>query len=145
MPCPACGLEHDPAQPCGRRARSPLVPRTRRSIHGRCSQASVVVVSAWWMAAADETVVAGAWEYGRDDAEGLRVAAVVAMDLLTKPDFELAVMASRGDHVTAQVTAGALTDPDAVLYVERRGLFEVARRERWSRRTVFVLRAWPSR
>ena len=66
------------------------------------------------------------------------------MDRLAEPELKLAVLASRGDHVTAQVAAGALTDPTAVLYVERRGMFEVVRTEASSGGTMLVLKAWPS-
>jgi hypothetical protein len=57
---------------------------------------------------------------------------------------------STGDTITVRIVAGVLTALDVLLYVERHGLFEVARREEWptpegTPRTYLMLRAWPQR
>jgi hypothetical protein len=90
-------------------------------------------------------VALGVWEYDRDD-EALGAAATISMDQLEPPDFHVEEVSSRGDHLTVQITSGALTDPAAILYVETRGTFEIVRVEPWpDRRVMLVLRAWPSR
>jgi hypothetical protein len=40
---------------------------------------------------------------------------------------------------------GERPDPDDLLYVERRGLYEVIREEPWGERRMLTLRAYPSR
>lgn len=92
----------------------------------------------------------GVWLYERDDDESRRGAAIVAMERLEEPQLEVEVLATRGDHVTVQVVRGALEDPTAILYVERRGEYELVRVERWPAasgppRVLLTLRAWPSR
>lgn len=85
------------------------------------------------------------WEYDRDE-QALRGAAVVAIDQLAIPDFYVQVVSSRGDHVTVEIASGALSDPTAILYVEKRGAFEIVRVEPWPhRRVLLLLRAWPNR
>ncbi len=86
----------------------------------------------------------GVWEYSRGSAS-LPAAAAIAMDGLAPPDFEVEPIVCLGDHLTIQVPPGALTDPTAILYVEKRGLFEVARVEPSPERMVLILRAWPNR
>ena len=91
----------------------------------------------------DESLRAGAWAYERDDADGLHVAAMVAEDRLADPDLEVVVIARRGDRLTVRVERGGPAAPDAVLYVERAGTFEIARVEGRAGRTLLVLKAWP--
>jgi hypothetical protein len=87
----------------------------------------------------------GVWEYDREE-DALRAAAIIAMDRLEPPEFEVEIVSSRGDHLTVQIVSGALTDPAAILYVESRGAFEIVRVEPWpSGRVLLALRAFPSR
>lgn len=85
------------------------------------------------------------WEFPRT----LDVAAMVeiAQDELEQPDLHLQLLSSTGDTVTVQVVDGvAPLDPEAVLYVQGRGPFEIARRETWpGGRVLLTLAAWPRR
>jgi hypothetical protein len=72
------------------------------------------------------------------------------LDRLEEPQLEVEVLSSRGDHLTVQVVKGAIEDPTAILYVERRGEFEIVRVEPWPAasgppRVLLTLRAWPAR
>lgn len=92
----------------------------------------------------------GVWLYDRDDEESRRGAAIIAMDRLEEPQLEVEVLASRGDHLTVQLVKGTLHDPAAILYVERRGEFELVRVERWPAssgppRVLLTLQAYPNR
>jgi hypothetical protein len=89
------------------------------------------------------------WEFDRD--VDLRVAARVALEQLDAPDLEAVLLSTRGDVITLEVLEGAVTDPESVLYVARRGLYEVARMEQWrplahgdEPRVRLTLRARPS-
>ncbi len=64
--------------------------------------------------------------------------------------MHVVIVHSTGDTVTVSITSGCLTDPESLLYVERRGLFEIVGTEAWSPsddpgRTLLRLRAFPSR
>jgi hypothetical protein len=88
----------------------------------------------------------GLWEYPRDNDDGLRAAARVALDRLIEPDMDAVMVSARADHVTVQIVRGKLEHPRSILYVEQRGTFEIIRTELWpGARALLVLRAWPSR
>jgi len=63
------------------------------------------------------------------------------------PAIQKSSVSSTGDTITVQVIDGiAPLDADAVLYAERRGPFEIARRETWpGGRELLTLAAWPRR
>jgi hypothetical protein len=82
-----------------------------------------------------------AWEFDRD-VPGV-VAVRCALDRVEPPTMRVLVTSSTGDTITVDLLEGALSDPDSLVYVERRGLFEVARVEAL-RRPRLVLRAFPS-
>jgi hypothetical protein len=87
----------------------------------------------------------GVWEYDRDE-EALSAAALISLGRLEPPDLAVEIISSRGDYVTIRIESGALTDPNAILYVETRGTFEILRVEPWPGFGSFlVLRAWPNR
>ena len=88
-----------------------------------------------------------AWEFYRDVDP--RLATICALDRLEAPDMRVVVTGTTGDTITIEIVEGSLLDPDSLLYVERRGLFEIVRVERWpgegnTMRDVIVLRAFPS-
>ena len=90
----------------------------------------------------------GAWEF--DKGIAVDVVAGVALDQLAVPDLEVVLIATRGDVITVQVVDGAVSDPKSVLYVARRGLYEIVRDETWpalaggAPRVLLTLRAWPN-
>lgn len=93
----------------------------------------------------DESITP-AWTFPR----GFDLAAItqIAMDELQPPDLRVSVLSTTGDTLTVGVVDGRVPlDPDTLLYVARRGAFEVLRRECWGTRTseMLVLRAWPAR
>jgi hypothetical protein len=95
-----------------------------------------------------EDAILEVWEFGRDVDLGL--AARCALDHVEPPDMHIVVASSTGDTVTVRITDGRLTDPESLLYVERRGLFEVVGTEAWTSSggtgcTLLRLRAFPSR
>jgi hypothetical protein len=95
-----------------------------------------------------EDAVLDVWEFGREVEPAL--AARCALDRVEPPDMHVVVTSSTGDTATARITSGRLTDPESLLYVERRGLFEVVGTELWTGpdetgRTLLRLRAFPSR
>jgi hypothetical protein len=57
------------------------------------------------------------------------------------------LVSSTGDTVTVQVVAGEEPlEPGALVYLERRGAYELVRREPWPEgRVLLKLRAWPTR
>jgi transcriptional regulator with XRE-family HTH domain len=89
----------------------------------------------------DEGTVA-AWEFERDVAPG--VAARCALDGVETPDMQVLITATTGDTLTVEVREGALIDPASLLYIQRRGLYEVTRVERRGRSECLTLRAFPS-
>ena len=70
------------------------------------------------------------------------------LDHIERPDLRVLVMSSTGDTITVEVANGVLSDLDSLLYVERRGFFEVMRTERrftsGGARESLALRAFPS-
>ena len=76
---------------------------------------------------ADEGLV-DVWEFVHDVRPG--IAARCAMERIERPDMRVLVTSSTGDTINVEVREGALIDPTSLLYVERRGLFEVVRVER---------------
>ncbi len=95
-----------------------------------------------------EDAVLCVWEFERE--ADLRLATLCALDQVEPPDMHVVVMSSTGDTVTARITSGRLIDPESLLYVERRGLFEILGTEAWTPsdepgRTLLRLRAFPSR
>jgi hypothetical protein len=82
------------------------------------------------------------WEFERDVDAALAVRC--ALDRVEQPDMRAVVTSSSGDHVTIEILEGALIDPTSLLYVQRRGLFEVLRAEEVGRSRL-LLRAYPSR
>jgi hypothetical protein len=89
-----------------------------------------------------------AWEFDREVAPQL--AAGAQLDQLAPADLEVVQISSRGDVITVQVVEGAVLDPASVLYVARRGLFEILRLEAWpplaggDARVLLTLKAWPA-
>jgi len=90
-----------------------------------------------------------AWTFDRAVAPD--VAARMALDRLEVADLEVVLLSTHGDVIAVQVVEGGMSDPDDVLYVAGRGLYEVVRTEVWppataggSSRTLLTLKAWPS-
>jgi hypothetical protein len=84
------------------------------------------------------------WVHARDVAEGVMPA--VALDRLRPPDLHARLLSSTGDTITVEVVEGVLPMGDDLLYVERRGPYEVARRETWpGQQVLLTLAAWPRR
>jgi hypothetical protein len=89
------------------------------------------------------------WEFEPDTDH--RVMQVAVLDELAgEPDFAGELVATRGDVITLQLVDGVgPSAPDAKLYVERRGPYELVRTERWPgvrgavERVLLVMRAWP--
>jgi hypothetical protein len=69
------------------------------------------------------------WEFERGVDPGL--AARTAMDDPRHPDLRVLLTFSGGDMITVRVLDGAPSDPDALLYVQGCGLFEIERIEEW--------------
>lgn len=96
------------------------------------------------LAIAGDNGLVAAWIYSRDLAQD--VMPTVAIDRLAPPDLRARVLRSTGDTLTVQVDEGALPNGNELVYVERRGAFEVARREAWPEgRVLLTLAAWPRR
>jgi hypothetical protein len=91
------------------------------------------------------------WAFDRDDDLGTVTRR--AMDGAAPADFTVDLVSSTGDTITVRVVSGTPSrDPDLTVYVERRGAYELLRREEWppSRagersRVHLMLRAWPHR
>ena len=66
---------------------------------------------------------------------------------LGEPPFRLLLVAAHGDSLTVQVVEGLMSpEPNTFFYVQARGVFRVARRERWSvGRELLLLEASPKR
>jgi hypothetical protein len=94
-----------------------------------------------------EDAVLAVWEFDRE--VDLALATRCALDRVKPPDMHVVIESSTGDTVTARITSGRPTDPESLLYVERRGLFEIIGSEAWgpgeTGRTLLRLRAFPSR
>jgi hypothetical protein len=86
-----------------------------------------------------------AWAFPRSLSVAVMVQ--VAQDHLESPDLHIRILSTTGDGLSVQVVDGVVPfDPDAVIYVERRGPFEIARREAWpGGRVLLTLAAWPRR
>lgn len=85
------------------------------------------------------------WEYDRDD-EALPASTIIAKHRLSHPDCTVELVSARGDHLTVRVVAGTVTDPAAILYVERHGKFGIERIEPCpDGRVLLLLRALPAR
>ena len=106
--------------------------------HGRSGAASIREVHG----------VISVWEFDRDVDLGL--AARVAIEQLHAPDLEAVLVSTHGDVITLQVLEGTVSDPESVLYVARRGLYEIARAEEClsadgdAPRVLLTLRVWPN-
>lgn len=89
--------------------------------------------------------VLGVWVFprGTDPGEMARV----AMDMGRLPDLHVQLLTSTGETVTVQVVDGLVPlDATGVLYVQRRGTYELLRREPWpGGRVLLTLAAWPRR
>jgi hypothetical protein len=91
------------------------------------------------------------WEFHLDDDLGDVTRR--AMDCAEPADFTADLVASTGDTITIRVVIGARShDPELMVYVERRGAYELVRREEWPPvregergRVHLTLRAWPHR
>ncbi len=91
--------------------------------------------------------------WGFDREENLAAGTVVAIDRLSPPDFRVSLLRSYGDAIVVELLEGVPSgDPDAVFYLERLGLYELARREDWPPalgedrpRTLLTLAAFPRR
>jgi hypothetical protein len=70
-----------------------------------------------------EDAVLGVWEFDRE--VDLRHATICALDQVEPPDMQVVIVRSTGDTVTVRVLDGHLADPESLLYVEHRGLFEI--------------------
>jgi hypothetical protein len=69
-----------------------------------------------------------------------------SLDVREVPDLRALVVASTGDTITVELVQGIRPVGLELLYVERRGAYQLARTEFWpGGRTVLVLRAWPAR
>jgi hypothetical protein len=74
-----------------------------------------------------------------------------AMDGAAPADFTADLVSGTGDTITVRVVSGAPSrDPELMVYVERRGAYELVRREEWPpsgggerARVHLTLRAWP--
>jgi hypothetical protein len=90
------------------------------------------------------------WEFERDDDLGAVTRR--AMDGASPADFTADLVSSTGDTITVRVVSGTPSrDRELTVYVERRGAYEVARREEWPPRRAgarsrvhLTLRAWPN-
>jgi hypothetical protein len=91
------------------------------------------------------------WEFDR--SEELGEVSRRALDGARPADFTAELVASTGDTITLRVASGAPTrDADLLVYVEKRGAYELVRREEWPpsgdgerARVLLTLRAWPNR
>jgi hypothetical protein len=72
-----------------------------------------------------------AWEYKRGQVTATE-AALIAAGRLEPATLEIELIDERDGNVTAFVVAGKLSDPDALVYVETRGLHEVVRVDPWA-------------
>jgi hypothetical protein len=89
--------------------------------------------------------VLAVWVFPRElGHEQIQVAALAGTDA---PELRVHVLSSTGDSISVQVVEGVVPlDPDAVLYVQRRGPFEIKRRDVWpGGRVLLTLDAWPRR
>jgi hypothetical protein len=91
-----------------------------------------------------------AWGFERDIPYQLAIDA--ALHQVEPPDLGLVLIANRGDHITVQVLEGNPPLPDGFVYVDKRGLYEIVRAERWpavqvgrAPRLLLTLRAYPKR
>ena len=86
-----------------------------------------------------------AWEYPRGTNVGEM--AEVALDEVPPPDLLARLLSSRGDAITVQVVDGVSpVNPEALLYIQGHGAFELLKREPWpGGRTLLVLNAWAGR
>jgi len=71
----------------------------------------------------------GVWEFDGD--EDLDEARAIAAEHMVPADLRAALLSSHGDRITLQVVEGRLTRPGALLYVEGRGFFVLARSAQW--------------
>jgi hypothetical protein len=77
----------------------------------------------------DSDSVLAVWEFPHTLAVGAMVE--IVQDHREEPNLHAHQLSSTGDTITVQVIDGvAPLSPDAVLYVERRGPYEIARRRR---------------
>ncbi len=88
------------------------------------------------------------WTFDRDITPDVASRALEQRDV---PDLEVVLVSARGDVVTVQVVDGAIGDPDDILYVAGRGLYELLRSETWppataggAPRVLLTLKAWPN-
>jgi hypothetical protein len=78
---------------------------------------------------ADGTVLGG-WEFLRGG--DLSALLEITRDWALPPSLGLSVLASTDDTVMAAVLFGDVSfEPDALLYLENRGVYEILRCERW--------------
>lgn len=89
------------------------------------------------------------WTFNRDVAPD--IATRVALDQLEVADLEVVLLSTRRDVITVQVVEGEMSNPDEVLYVSGRGLYELVRKEGWPPatagappRVLLTLKAWPN-
>lgn len=86
----------------------------------------------------------GAWSHPADADPGAM--AREALDGARPADLRLQLLRSTGDTVTVQVADGRAPLGHELLYLERRGPYDVARRESWpAGRVLLTLTAWPGR
>jgi hypothetical protein len=91
------------------------------------------------------------WQFERGDDLGAVTRR--AMDGTAPADFTAGLVSSTGDTITVRVVSGTPSrDPRLMVYVERRGAYELVRRDEWPptrdgerRRVHLTLRAWPNR
>jgi uncharacterized protein YlxW (UPF0749 family) len=72
-----------------------------------------------------------AWEYKRGQVTATE-AALIAAGRLEPPPLAVEVVGDRGEYVTVLVVSGQLSDRDALVYIEGRGLHEVAHIDPWA-------------
>ncbi len=91
--------------------------------------------------AGDSGLVA-AWVYPRDLSG--EVMPNIAMGRLMPPNLRARLLSTTGDTITMQLDEGTPPAGDDLVYVERRGPFELVRRESWPEgRVLLTLAAWP--
>ena len=97
--------------------------------------------------ALNEDVLLSAWLVDRSPSDLRMLVAAAHGGKLPEAQLQLRPLASRDDSLTVQVVEGAVpAEPRARLYVLGRGIFGLARRERWPRgQELLLLEACPIR
>ncbi len=90
--------------------------------------------------------ILAAWEVKQGGSELGALVAAAQDGRLGNPEVRFRLVASRGDSITVQRVDGCAPLAGTLLYVSKRGPYEVARCERWpGGRELLLLEAWPRR